>query len=508
MHTDHPRPRWQIWKLISLRAWMHALRWVRHRRKRVTATLVLLMHVIGALTSVRAIMETRTPQGSIAWAISLNTFPYVAVPAYWVFGASRFEGYEQFRPESWAEMTEVEQAAVIRFAQKEVLIEPTTPEDQTQALLLENLVALPFTKGNRAELLIDGEQTFDAIFQGVAAAQDYVLVQFYILRDDGLGQRLKQAMIERANNGVRVFVQYDEHGSRQLSRAFKEELREAGVEIEPFNTTRGQGNRFRLNFRNHRKVVVVDGRLAFVGGHNVGDEYLGKHPTLTPWRDTHVALRGPVVQSVQLSFVEDWHFGTSDIIQGLNWEPDSDQGPTVALCLPTGPADKFETATLFFVHAINSAKQRLWIVSPYFVPDETLMTALKLAALRGVDVRVLLPETPDSTLVYLSSFSYLEPAERAGIQIYRYLPGFLHQKVMLVDDRVSVIGTANFDNRSMRLNFEISIVLVDTEFAGQVESMLEADFAASRQASASEYLDSSIFFRLPVKISRLLAPIQ
>jgi cardiolipin synthase len=311
-------------------------------------------------------------------------------------------------------------------------------------------------------------------------------------------------------------VLYDELGSHKLPAAYVNELRKHRVLIYPFNTTQGSRYRFRLNFRNHRKIVVVDGRVAYVGGHNVGDEYLGKDPKLSPWRDTHVMVRGPVVQFVQVSFVEDWLWAvgsTPDWDEGepyeLNWRPQkAPEGDTLALCLPTGPADDLETCTLFFLHAINSARDRLWIVSPYFVPDEQLMSALQLAAMRGVDVRILIPKNPDQKLVYYSSFSYLEEAEKAGVRIYRYQPGFLHQKVMLVDDRAAAIGTANFDNRSMRLNFEVTMLLVDEEFAREVEAMLKADFAAGRLTSATDYTKSPWLFRLAVRVARLLAPVQ
>lgn len=179
-----------------------------------------------------------------------------------------------------------------------------------------------------------------------------------------------------------------------------------------------------------------------------------------------------------------------------------------AACLPTGPADTLETGTLFFLHAINSARTRLWIVSPYFVPDEQLMSALQLAALRGVDVRILIPQNPDHLHVYLSGISYLQEAEQAGVKIYRYQPGFLHQKVWLIDDDASLIGTANLDNRSMRLNFEVTMLMLSKEFAGQVESMMKADFDKSELASAAEYTQRGLPYRFLVRVCRLLAPIQ
>ena len=200
--------------------------------------------------------------------------------------------------------------------------------------------------------------------------------------------------------------------------------------MEAFNTRQGGANRFQLNFRNHRKIVVVDGKVAFVGGHNVGDEYIdgGKFPV---WRDTHVQLSGPVVQ---VPFAEDWYWATQELLADLDWEPvPATDADIAALCLPSGPADSFETCNLLFLTAINSARERLWMGSPYFVPDEAVMKALQMAALRGVDVRILIPNDPDHIDVYLSAFSCLEDADRAGVKIYRYQPGFMHQKVALVD---------------------------------------------------------------------------
>jgi len=433
-----------------------------------------------------------------------------------VLGQSKFSDYEVIRRSELLEKSDADQEAKRILNEERLLVEPETEERRRQARLLEELAKLPITRCNHAELLIDGPATFEAIFSGIADATDYILVQFYILRDDALGQQLKRALIDKARQDVRVYVLYDELGSKKLSRDYIGELRGAGVLIYPFNTTQGKGNRFRLNFRNHRKVVVVDGLVAYVGGHNVGDEYLGKDPRLSPWRDTHVAVRGPVVQCVQVSFVEDWLWavGSTPSWQAggaheLNWRPRKARaGDVVSLCLPTGPADDLETCTLFFLDVINAAKHRLWIVSPYFVPDEQLLSALQLAALRGVDVRILIPENPDQILVYWSSFSYLEAAEQAGVKVYRYQRGFLHQKVLLIDDDAAAVGTANFDNRSMRLNFEITMLMVNPDFAGQVESMLVEDFANSRQATAADYNDAPFWFRVVVRVARLMAPVQ
>jgi cardiolipin synthase len=470
----------------------------------LVAAFIALAHLVGALTSVKAVMETRTSQGAIAWVISLNTFPYAAVPAYWVFGRSQFKGYVVARQADLEEVDELEDELKMKLFARRL----QERSDKQLERFLEGLAHMPFTRNNRAELLIDGQATFDAVFEAIEAAESYVLVQFFIIKSDRLGNELKARLLRKAGEGVRVLVLYDEVGSYRLSGRYLSELRAGGVRIEAFNTRQGSANRFQLNFRNHRKIVAVDGDVAFVGGHNVGDEYLdgGK---FAAWRDTHVQLTGPVVQTVQVSFVEDWYWATQELLKDLNWEPvpvkDAD---VAALCLPSGPADQFETCTMLFLTAINGARERLWIASPYFVPDEAVMKALQMAALRGVDVRILIPNDPDHIGVYLSAFSYLENAERAGVKIYRYQPGFMHQKVAVVDQEYAAIGTANLDNRSFRLNFEITMLFADRAFNQQVAEMLESDFAQSRWVSAVEYTEASFPFRLAVRTARLFAPIQ
>lgn len=483
------------------------LEWCGRRKKRVIAAAVLLMHVLGAISSVNAVMSTRTSQGAIAWAVSLNTFPWVAVPAYWVFGYSTFDGYEILRLREQQEVSGPKEKMIEELQRNGMLIEPQTGQEQNRVQLLQNLAGMPLTRYNDVDLLIDGEQTFDAIIAGINRAREYVLVEFYIFRSDALGKRIQAALLAKAKEGVRVYMLYDGLGSRSIDPNFVAELQQAGVVVHAFQTT-DSDNRFRMNFRNHRKIVVVDGREGFVGGHNVGDEYMGLDPVLTPWRDTHVAFRGPVVLAAQAAFVEDWQWA-ADEIPDLNWTPErAPKGDAIAVCLPTGPADEFETGTLMMLDLINSARTRLWIASPYFVPDEQVLSALQLAALRGVDVRVLIPENNDDALVDLTSWAYLEDLERVGIRCYRYQPGFMHQKVILIDDSTAAVGTANFDNRSMRLNFEITMLFGEEEFAGEVEQMLEDDFTRSRQVKASEYSDSSLLFRFGVRAARLLAPVQ
>ena len=470
---------------------------------RIKAALVALFHIAGIVAALHAVMDQRTSSGAVAWGVSLVTFPYVAVPAYLVFGRSKFNGYVAVRAAEDMELNSditALRAAAAPFVQGAV---PDLPELRA----LSRMVDIPFTSGNQVDLLIDGEETFESILTGIASAEDFVLVQFYIVRSDSLGTALKDAMVERAQAGVPVYFLYDEVGSSGLGRRYVEDLQLAGVRASAFNTTRGSGNRFQLNFRNHRKIVVVDGEVAWVGGHNVGDEYLGRDPKFGRWRDTHVRVEGPAVLGAQASFLEDWNWAQEEILE-LQWPlHDEPRGSSSVLMVPSGPADRFDTAELMFLQAIVGAKERIWIASPYFVPDRGIISALELASMRGVDVRLLIPDNPDHMSVYLAGWSFMDDLPSFGVEVWRFQDGFLHQKAFLVDDAVAAVGTANLDNRSFRLNFEVTALVVDPEFNRQVSEMFDEDFRNSRLMGASEFGEKPFWFRAAARSARLFAPV-
>lgn len=478
----------------------------RAYRKRIIAAVFLIAHIVGGLTSVEAIMENRTPQGAVAWAVALNAMPLVALPAYWTFGHSDFQGYVVAHKDTTAAID-----PIINEVRDKLSTAERVPADAATAFTSElaTLAGRPFTRGNDVRLLIDGDATFSAIFDAIETAQDYILVQYYILRPDKLGIELKDRLIRKARDGVAVYVLYDGLGSMGLTKEYLAELKEGGVEVRAFSST-NDFSRFQINFRNHRKIVVVDGKIGFTGGLNFGMDYLGEDPDLTPWRDTHVEIQGPSVQFLQIPFAEDWHWATKNLLTNLDWNPSRSAagGDRRVLCLPTGPADPLDSCALLFLASINHARERIWISSPYFIPDTAIVYALQLAALRGVDVRILLPKKPDSLLAYYSSFAYLPDVDLAGIKVFRYTAGFPHQKVVLVDDDFATVGTANFDNRSFRLNFEVTLAVEDREFATEVRQMLENDFANSVPAPATDMTEASFFFRLKARTARLLAPIQ
>lgn len=466
-------------------------------------TLLIAFEIVGILHMLHALMHVRTSQGTIAWVISLIAVPFIAIPLYWLLGRTRFSGYVGGRRKKDERLAKLAESMHERLRQLEVDI----PEDDAFERAARILGGLPFTRGNHLELLIDGEETFERIFRAIREAENYLCVNFFIVKNDQLGTRFQQALIERAKAGVKVYFLFDEIGSHKLPRRFLKELRAAGVECHSFGINRFWWSRFQLNFRNHRKIVVSDGKVALIGGLNVGDEYMGRDQRFGEWRDTHLEMRGPVVQAVQLVFLEDW-FWAANQVPDLHWDTRPEEADQIAAVIPTGPADPCDSWQLVVAEAANSSRRKLWIASPYFVPDEGVLTALQAAAIRGVDVRILLPERADHLLVWLSAFSYYEQSIPYGVRLFRYHKGFLHQKVMLIDERLAAVGTANLDNRSFRLNFEITGFSTDRTFVNEVTEMLEADFKHAKEATVEDFTAKPFLFRAACRGARLFAPVQ
>jgi cardiolipin synthase len=464
---------------------------------------VILLHLVGFFHVIHAVMHVRTSQGTIAWAVSLITFPYVAIPIYWLLGRSRFHGYVRARKHDDDQLGKLAAKMHQIVASHEVEIS----KHDAIARAAQYLGGLPFTDGNELTLLIDGKETFESIFHEIEHAEEYVCLNFFIVKNDRIGVRLQQLLIRKARQGVRIWFLFDEIGSYKLSRKYLRELRRAGVECQSFGANRTWVSRLQYNFRNHRKIVIVDGRVGFIGGINVGDEYLGRNLRFGEWRDTHLRLKGPTVEALQLVFLEDWYWVTNRMLD-LTWEKEVEPANQIAAVIPTGPADGADSWQLLVVESANMARDKLWIASPYFVPDEGVMAALQTASLRGVDVRILIPERADHTLVWLSAFTYYEQSLPFGVRIFRYHKGFLHEKVMLVDDKLAAVGSANLDNRSFRLNFEITAFSPDPKFIREVAAMLAEDFTHSIEATMEDFTGKPFWFRVAARFARLFAPVQ
>ena len=464
----------------------------------------IIAHGFGIISAAHAVMVVRSARGAIAWSISLITFPWLAIPLYLILGKNEFQEYakalqnaylehDQLVSQVYSNILEFKALLPVKFATLEKLAKAFTP--------------LPFTVGNEVKLLIDGQQTYQEMLLAIREAKEYILLQSYIIHNDRIGNEFKQALITKAQQGVRVNLLYDKIGSHKLSRNYLQSLRNHGIRVCGFGSTRRKGNRFQINFRNHRKILIIDGQIAFMGGLNIGDEYLGKNPGFGSWRDTHLKIRGAAVQCLQSVFLGDWYWVTREIPQ-VSWQiQKSSTENQIVLILPTGPADPLDNCNLFFLSLIERSQNRLWIASPYFVPNNSLLNALKLAALRGVDVRIILPHRPDHLSVYLCSFSYYTELQAVGIKLYRYSSGFMHQKVILVDRDIVGVGTVNLDNRSFFLNFEVMTFSIEHHFIQLVETMLHNDLQVSQLIDLNTYQQKPFWFKLAARVSRLLAPL-
>lgn len=466
----------------------------------LVAAIMAAIYLLAFVCAVREIFNSRTSQGSIAWLLSLALLPFPTAFLYMIFGWKFFDDYATDRIKNGRA------DRPLRARDLALIDRETTDKWPVQAQVSE----LPFLHGNDVEVLIDGRATFDSIFAGIEAAESYLLVQFYIMRDDNIGRELARRLIAKAREGVDILVLYDDIGSTGLPKRFRTQLREAGIKIAGFN----QRHKFlrlygptRINYRNHRKIVVADGKHAWVGGHNVGDEYLGENPKFGHWRDTHVRVSGPAALGCALLFREDWEWATGERLPANPPKELETPGDRSVLVMGSGPADKLEECAIAYVDLIGRARKRLWIVSPYFVPDTDIRTALFAARLRGVDVRIMLPDNPDHAMVWLASMAHADAMVEHGIMVYRYTDGFLHQKVVLMDDEMTTIGSVNFDNRSFAINFEITLWFTDRKTIDAVEAMLLEDFKACREVSSAEVGTRPVTLYFLSQAARLLSPL-
>jgi cardiolipin synthase len=470
------------------------------------AAISLALEIAGVLFAMRAILIARTPQSAIAWACGLVILPIITIPLFLIFGQSRFSGYTLAGTGVSKNLDEAFQAIIRHLDGYQSGFSGPFRE---AARMANNLSRIPATNGNKLDLLIDGQATFDAIFSAIDQAKESVWVQFFIIHDDALGCALADRLIAAARRGVECRVLFDQVGSKALPKSWSARLRAEGIHVERFTTNRQFGRRFQINFRNHRKLVIVDALVAFLGGLNVGDEYMGLSKRFGPWRDTHLRVEGPAVAGFQLSFLEDWNYITGEVPPFRLPKPSVQTLPSpLVFPVASGPAEDWSICPAVYLSVINSATRRLWIASPYFVPGSPLFYALCHAAIRGVDVRVILPQMADHLLPWLSSFTYYPKLREAGVKVWRYQPGFMHQKVLLADDDISIVGSINVDYRSFMLNFELSAAIQDKKFADQIETMFLADFDRSTPENLRKFEDGSIFFRLQCRSAALMSPEQ
>jgi cardiolipin synthase len=443
------------------------------------------------------VLQKRAPAATLSWLLGLAALPYAGFLVYLVFGPQRIKRHRLRRARA--------RVALPANAGPEAGGEPAE-----LAVLGQATTGLPITTATDVRLLVDGAATYDAILDAVRQARHHVHLEYYIYAADRSGTALRDALVERARAGIAVRLLLDAVGSAGCPQRFFAPLLEAGGELAWFHPMRfGRiWKRTWLNLRSHRKIVVVDGRVAFTGGINITDE---ENERLRPdaYRDLHLRIEGDAVRSLQLLFVEDWAYasGQRDFISSVAQAmPPPQPGPIAAQVLSSGPDSPWEAIHRLHVGAIHAATRRIWLATPYFVPGEAAMMALTSAALGGVDVRVLVPLRSDSRLVTWAARSYFDELMAAGARVYEYGPRLLHTKALLVDDDVAIIGSANFDSRSFRLNFEVSVLFRDAAIAADLARLIEGEFASAPRVRA-ERAQPLWAARLPEALARLLSPL-
>jgi cardiolipin synthase len=339
-------------------------------------------------------------------------------------------------------------------------------------------------------------------------AKDHIHMEYFIIKDSHIGRKFKQALIDKAKEGLEVRFIYDAVGSFRLDDNFLKPLKDAGVQVEVFLPVTLPLFGSRLNYRNHRKILVVDGKIGFVGGINIGDEYLGKNKKMGFWRDTHLKIQGEAVYVLQGIFLADWYFVSKEAIDDFKYFPPQGYcGEKIIQIASSGPDSYWASIHQAYFSAINSARDRVYITTPYLVPDEGILLALKTAALRGVDVRLLLPIKPDHKTVFWASKSHFIELLEAGVRIYQYGKGFVHGKVFVVDNNFTSIGTANLDIRSFKLNFEVNAFIYDKEVNSKMARDFFEDLRVSKKVLLDEYKNRPLIHKVKESIARVFSPI-
>jgi cardiolipin synthase len=447
-------------------------------------------------------MQRRSAAATLAWLLVFAFLPIVGLVLYRLIGPLRLERKRLRR--------RISRAAVGEATGAMTKIQEGTGEDVHIARVAIGLSHTPPLPAERVHLFLDGRSTYASITEAIEAARHHVHLEYYIYEPDRTGTRLRDLLAGKARAGVKVRLLVDGTGSARLGRRFLRPLQDAGVEVARFNPVSLRWIRTRrVDFRSHRKIVVCDGRVGFTGGMNITDHHTEEFSP-SYWRDTHVRLEGTAVWSLQRIFLEDWFFATQEmppVHDVTMFPPPSAPGQHVVQVVGSGP--DLDQATLHdtYFTAITRAHTRAWLTTPYFVPSEAFVTALTTAALRRVDVRLLIPVRGDSRLIDMAARTYLPELIAAGVKVYEYLPRFIHAKTFVIDDDLAIVGTANLDNRSFRLNFELAALIYDQPLNTELAAAFEADLADSRPIRAADLSGQSLLRRFGEASARLMSPL-
>jgi len=470
----------------------------------------ILIAILIVITIIVLIFQRRDPIKTIAWIAIILLIPIAGLILFFVFGRSYRRKKIFFRKE----LLDFRQIEKHISWQNKHLTHHIFQNDEALVskagvvkLLFSNSKAL-LTMHNKVEVLNNGSETFPALFDSISKAKHHIHLEYYIIEEGSIGNQLKDLLIKKANEGVQVRIIYDDVGSWGLSKSFIDELKAAGIAIRAFLPVRFPRFAQRLNFRNHRKIVVVDGEIGYLGGLNIADRYLYGKPDIGIWRDTHLKITGSAVNSLQLIFLTDWYFATNELISDDIYFPDIKiKQRCMVQIVTSGPDSDWNSIMQAYFYLISTAKRFIYISTPYFIPNESILTAIKTVSLSGVDVRIILPSKSDSKLTYYGSLSYLPELLEANVSVYSYKKGFTHSKVFIVDDIVSSVGTANMDLRSFDQNFEVNALIYDKDIALKLKASFLEDLEYCDKVILEEYLSKPFVNHLAQGIARVFSPL-
>ncbi|MCH8828660.1 MAG: cardiolipin synthase [Planctomycetes bacterium] len=460
-------------------------------------TLLLIRYVL--------LLKKRNPASTVAWILAIIMLPLMGGLLFLVFGINRVKRRRTERERARQKSS----ASALRLSQYHVILGDVLNEQQQRLMRLARRVAgTTATGGNQIEVLVDTNRTLGLIEQSIGAAEESLHLEYYIWQPDRTGSRIRDLLIEKAKEGIAVRFLYDKIGSMRLGRKFLKPMRAAGIQVASFLPGTTLRERWSVNLRSHRKILIVDGKFGFTGGMNIGDEYVGKNPRLGFWRDTHLRMTGPTVLQLQQVFAEDWFFATGEQLDHATYfSSPAETGKTIAQVIAGEPAGDVDTFYALMFAAINEARQRVTLATSYFIPPISLMTALESAAYRGVKVRLLVTGRSEHFWTLLAARSYYDSLLAAGVEIFEYNRGLLHSKTLTIDGNWSLIGTPNFDARSLLLNFEVGVVMYDFGIAVQLEEQFQNDLKWSDRITAEDRQRLSAWKVLGENVCRLFAPV-
>ncbi|MBU8880484.1 cardiolipin synthase [Bacillus sp. FJAT-29790] len=468
----------------------------------------MFLYVSAIMVSIYSLMlENRSPQHTLLWIYVLVFFPVVGYLFYLFSGQLYLKGHlfkskRKKDRDEWKKLLKQESAPDLSFLQD---------SQHSFAKFAENASPSAISTASRAYILKNGEVTFSEIRKKLKEAEAFIHLEYYIFRSDPLGKEIIGILIEKARKGVEVLFIFDAAGSRKIASEDIEAMEAAGVKVFPFSPLKYGFFNQKFNFRNHRKIIIIDGKIGFVGGLNVGIEYLGKDERVGFWRDTHMLLKGEAVYSLHMVFLLDWEYVSGEKV--LQKHPigksviQDDVLDGAVQVVASGPDTQQGIMSDFYYSMISCATKSIWIASPYFVPDEAIRTALRVAAAKGIEVRIMVPEINDGFLTQYASRSYFSELLRYGVEIYSYKKGFLHQKVIIVDGNLASIGTANMDMRSFHLNFEVNVFLYGTSSIRDLVAHYEEDMEESEIISPVQYYKRGFVERSKESFARLFSGI-